>query len=181
MRIGNALESTDESDEEDDEDYMDNEFGGEYGDMTDEDLDIDDDFDEDGNYIGDDPELAEAERLALAAADLPTDEEGIEEEEAENTRPSSGYTLAIDRESDFFIHVKAITSDRIFSQTSHYKPGLPCRQRRQSPRAQYWRGCRRQSHIAELRHVIDTWQTARSKILAGFSRHQQDSRRRGRG
>ena len=101
LRIGNALESTDESDEEEDEDYLDNEFGGEYGDMSEEDLDIDDDFDEDGNYIGDDPELAEAERLAMAAAaDIPTDEEGGDEDAADSARPSSGYTLAIDRENE---------------------------------------------------------------------------------
>lgn len=99
MTIGNALET---SSDEDDEDYLDHEGGGGYEDMSDEDLDIDDDFDEDGNYIGD-PELAEAERLAAVADDLVTEDDEEDEDENENenegSRPSSGYTLAIDRKA----------------------------------------------------------------------------------
>lgn len=141
LTIGNAIETTDEDDDDDneDEDYVDNDYDDMlgHGDLN---IDLDEDFDEDGNYIGDDPELAEAERLA-AAADLAEDGEDSEDDDEDTEQEpdrgnASGYTLAIDRKQTSLTELRGASAHgSLRASSSHYKSCLSGRFRRKSSRA----------------------------------------------
>lgn len=101
LAIGNggALSSDDneEDDETVDEDYIDGLLTGDYEETSsDEGSDADDDYDED--QITDGAELAEAERMAMAA-DLSEGGDDPHLRAAEDDAEATGYTLAIDRKS----------------------------------------------------------------------------------
>lgn len=145
LTIGNAIETTDEDDDDDDdnedEDYVDNDYDDMMG-HGDLDIDLDEDFDEDGNYIGDDPELAEAERLAAAAdlaengEDSEDDDEDTEQEPEPEQGNASGYTLAIDRKRTSLTELRAISAHgNLRASSSHNKSCLSGGFGRKSSRA----------------------------------------------